>query len=461
MANLAYSNDVQNQVAYLLFRSAYSSISSSAQLMIDGNSSVDPPTAGVAQRAYRTVQQMAQWWELSGSTNTTDNAEAWLVHEIAYLASITLRPERTAELRVQREEARRAYLDSITTTEITTGYDANVFTPTMQSLRYYVLQHTVNKDKPVLIPPEVIDSATFWCNNWLWNKTKWTFRRRKLSARLNVVSVTGATFEESTLTLTLSSGFADYPRPSAGVTDHTAGSIFVVTDGTSAIKMTALVTEKASNSVIVLGQSISEIADDLSAGDVDGYLLTVNVFGLQSGDRLDAISTRKLYVQGENACVEWGTADQIAYRSSVDQTDVGVPRRFRVERQGQTLVWHFWPIPDANYTFQFDGCLMLPGSSTPGVPTTATDTIPFSKYPQEFKSVLKDLVLGKVLRDRNKDDDAVWRAAMDEVERIAPLYDDPGEPTGDGEIRDVYGDSRDLGGNDPFWMGVDTIGGPM
>lgn len=462
MANLAYNADVQDQVAHALMGNTYASLSIAQRTLIDGNVTNSPPAAGRAQQAWVRVNQLAQWSELAGATANSDLAEPWLVTEIVYLCAPTLRPERIAEFRQQRDEARATYLDSVVdavgTTEITTGYDAKVFTPTLEAFRYYVLRYCTKMDKPFLPSPATIDAAAFARTNWLWNKSPWSFRRRKLSAVVGVTSVTAGTWVESTKTLTQASAFAAYPYTGAGATTSVDGATFTATGGTSTVLGTSLVATKVSASAITLSQSISKIAADLTAADIAGKVVSVRVFGLQSGDRLDAINTRKLYVDGQDdKAIVWATGDEYAQMTAYSAVDPDVPRRFRIERQGQTLVWFFWPLPDADYTIHFDGLLCLPGTTTAGVPTSAIDTTVWSKFPQEFKSVLKDLILGEVLAKSGKGD-AVLKAAEDEAERWGKEYDDPGAPSHGGVIRDVYRDVAALGAGGGWG---DALGGPM
>ena len=459
---LTYGAAIQDQVASTLFQTPYTSLGTAQKFRIDGGAATNPPvsTSGAAYQAWARIQQWSQWSELLGSDVTSDAATPWLIAEIVYLASMTLRPERTAEFRDSRNAAREAYLDAIATIEIDDGYEAGVFDPTLKDIRFYVLRHLVKLEKPRFISPQTVDSAVHDRINWLWNKANWTFKRRKMSAVIGVVEVEGATWTESTKTLTETGSFTNYPYSGAGGTTNIAGAQFVARDGTNVVRGHYLVSSKTSADAIVLGQSLSKTAANLTAADIDGEVVSVNVFGLQSGDRLDAVGTRKLYIDGNSRReINWATADDLSFLAAASDRTTGTPERFRIERQTNTLVWHFWPVPDEDYTVHFDGMLMLPGTTTPGVPTSATDTTPFARFPHEFKPLIKDLALGKVLKDAGMGGE-ILAAAEAEVDRYAPQYDEPGRATGDGSIRDVYGDAYELSSGYGF-DGSPQIGGPM
>lgn len=361
MANLAYSTEIQNRVAYALFTSAYSALATEQKNAIDGASAADPPTSGRAVDAFLTIKKMGQWWELTDSTTVSDAAQAWLVAEIVFLVSLTQRPERIQDFKDARDRAMNEYLDTITTTTITTGYGADVFTLSLQSCRYYVLRRVAGTNRKMLISvtPEELDASTTWCLNWLWNKAAWLFRRR-------LVTIT------------------------------------VTTSGSPA-----------------------------------GSSPTIN---LVSGETFDKVSSQRLYYSTFTPnFVSMIGGDAMSALKADTTIAAAMPQYFRIERSGQTQSWLFHPYPDQTYTLTGEVLIRLPGTTTPGVPDSATDTVPFSKIPHEFIHPFKELVLGHVMRNRGVSDE-VWNKAVEEIERFAPIYLDQGGPDLDGAVRDVYHD---------------------
>lgn len=428
---LAWSNTAQDRVAYLLFNAAYSTLTASQKAVIDGTWTTGSLTSGVAFSAFTIIQQLAQWFELAGSTITSDAAMSWLVDEVCYRASISLRNERMDEYREVARASRDAYLSSVTPTEITTGYDTDPYTLTLKNIRLYVLANMVIRKPPVMMHPREIDSNTFWVLNWLWNKTNWTFRRRSITARITPCTITGGNWTNSTLTVS-AVDTTNYPT-------HVAGSVFVCTTGTGIVKGVYQVASRPGATSFTLTASIAYAGADLTNTDIGGYIVSFVPFGLASGENLNAMATRKLYYNGNYSdYISWANGDAMtALRSNTDIT-TGKPCLFRMEKNTDTLSWYFSPIPDQAYTVGFEGLIALPGS-TSGVPSSATDTVAFAKFPREFVAVMKDLILGRCLKAKGVTDE-VWKSAVNEIEIAGLAYDDKTEADGDQVVRDVNQD---------------------
>lgn len=358
---LAWSAALEDRVALVLFGRPYSALTADQKTMMDGTTATSP-TTGVVVDALTIIRQTAQWYELAGSATTTDAATAWLVCEVAFRMATNVRPERIEALRVDREEARQTYIDTVTASEITTGLTAGVFVLTYQNIRYHVLRNIVRrKVKGMSWPtPEEIDAETFWCLKWMWYGKKWMFRRRQVT-----ITVPTATNGESP---------------------------------------------------------------------------TIN---LVSGETFAGFASRRLYFsQAPADWVRWASADEYALLRSDTTVTTGKMRFVRVQRSFNTykFLWH--PRPDQEYTLYTEALIHLPGTTTPGVPDTVTDTVPFSKLPQELWAPFRQLVLGRVMKNRGLGED-VWNEAVGEIEKFAPEYDDQNEMDADGPTPDVYGDAFD------------------
>lgn len=164
--------------------------------------------------------------------------------------------------------------------------------------------------------------------------------------------------------------------------------------------------------------------------------------GLASGETFDQLATRELYYgqsNGVSECAVWATADEMAQLKAISSTATGKPTRFRIERSNNTYSWIWDPYPDQEYTVKAEVLIALPGTTTPGVWDSATDTVPFAKVPAEFRGLFKELVCGAVMKARNLGDQ-VWKEAMDKFERGATTQDDHGEADLNLGVRDVYRD---------------------
>ena len=448
---LAWTAVAQNRVAYLLFNQPYSSISDPQKYVIDGNWTTGSLTAGVAFSAFTTIQLVAQYFELAGSTVTSDAAMPWLIDEVCYRAAISLRPERVDEYKEVARVSRDTYLSSITTTEITTGYDSDPYALTLKNIRFYVLANMVIRKPPVMMHPREIDGNTFWVLNWLWNKSNWSFRRRSVTARIIPVTVSGGNWTESSKTI---SGIdtTDYPT-------HVAGTVFFATTGTNVVTGPFQVASRPGATSITLSASLSKTGADLSNADIGGYIVAFIPYGLASGENLNAMANRKLRLVGQyRMSIGWGNGDLMTALRTDTTFQRGIPQAFRMEKNTNTLSWYFWPIPDQEYSVGLEAYIALPGTTTGGVPDNATDTVPFAKFPREFVALIKDLVLGRCLLAKGVSRD-VWTNATEEVDRVAPLYDDKTEANNDQVVRDVNNDVEQM--RSPYTGNGFSLGGTM
>jgi len=413
---LAWSSTAQNRVAYLLFNAAYSTLTTAQKQVIDGEWTTGSLASGVAFSSFTQIQQVAQYFELAGATVTSDAAMPWLIDDVVYRASISLRPERQNEYRDIARVTRDAYLASTTPTEITSGLDTDPYALTAQAIRFYVLSNMVIRKPPVMMHPREIDNHTFGVLTWLWNSRNWSFRRRPMAARIVPVAFTTGNWVESTKTIS-NIDTTDYPT-------HIAGTVVYIRSGTGVVKGPFRVASRPGATSITTTASIAAAGGDLTNADITGYIVSFVPYGLPSGETLNGIANLKLHYQSaDKTSIEWSNSDRMIASLSDSNQTTGTPAAFRLEKNTDTLTWHFFPIPDTAYTVNFDGLIALPGTSTSGVPTSATDTVPFAKFPREFIPIMKQLVLGRCLIAKGITA-KVWDAAVEEIDTAGLAYDD-------------------------------------
>lgn len=171
---------------------------------------------------------------------------------------------------------------------------------------------------------------------------------------------------------------------------------------------------------------------------------TVPTFDLPSGEAFDALTTRWLSYDDPNGSLSVAKAVQLTQTEFATQkaywgTSTGIPAYFYVENRGAAVrYWHWLPLPDTDYTLRGACTVMAPAF------TTATDTAPATALPTKFRPLLPDLTMAYVLRKFGADpDQSVWRTAMDQLDNIAPVLDDPGAPASEHmEPNDVYMDAN-------------------
>jgi hypothetical protein len=94
---------------------------------------------------------------------------------------------------------------------------------------------------------------------------------------------------------------------------------------------------------------------------------------------------------------------------------------------------------------------MLTGEAfiaSPSAASSSTDTAPFTAFPSEFQTVIRDAVLAKVLLNHNAPGaQEVWQRVEEQVKSLLNVYEDHGyaEESVTRESRDVYGDVADMG----------------
>lgn len=170
---------------------------------------------------------------------------------------------------------------------------------------------------------------------------------------------------------------------------------------------------------------------------------SVTVNGL-SDEEMDAINTRLLYYSESGAVIRWMGADEMARRRAYDteHSETGRPFGFRVENKSGTWTWTFTPTPDKEYTVYTEALVAGPG--TPG-DTTEADV--FQRFNPEDGPILRDLVLGKILKTHGAEGGAgLLSDAMDQLHALGTINDDIGKPDDEQAVRDVYHDARYLGG---------------
>ncbi len=190
---------------------------------------------------------------------------------------------------------------------------------------------------------------------------------------------------------------------------------------------------------------------------VDVTLPTTGIpsFGLSNGETFWANGSRRWYYTDiPNAFIEEdSSADDMALVKSTD-TAYGVasgrPRYMRMQRSGTDQTWFFSPAPDMTYTLKAE--VIVDG---PGTPSSANDTAVFSKFPENFRPVIRDMVLARVMLAYNPaTSETFWSRAIDQVEQMLPLYESKGHTTDTQSMRDVYNDAI-------FQAGTNSVGGRM
>lgn len=173
---------------------------------------------------------------------------------------------------------------------------------------------------------------------------------------------------------------------------------------------------------------------------------TVTMTGL-SGETFDSIASNRFYYDGNNfgSVLEWVDSTTAPGLKAYHGTSQGTPRYFRTETKGSTVSWHLFPIPDQAYTLY--GTVYV---ATPTMTTMADIDSAIGRFPPEFGTVIRDIVLARVLMAHQASDgQRMWDLAMEQVEILCPTYTETGSPARLTSVLDVYSDHSLLRGDEP------------
>lgn len=451
-----YTTAIQTRIALAVWGVQNSGLDTDQKVQLDGTWTTGALTTGRAYDAWVEVAQLAQWFEqASSSPDTSLPQPAWeslFVARCCALLAESTRPEMVPAFQMEYERSLDQLVDTFSKTLASTVAISGTTQSqslTLRGVRAFVINHCVRRKgsntglrRRIFPPVEDIDAHLQWTLNHVWNAGSWNFRKRQVTVTFNTLSLTDATWTESTKTLTKTSGFTDYT--------HVDGARFLLTDGTGAFLGEVAIASRTSANAIVLESSISTAGVNLSTGDIDGKLCWVTHRGLATGESFDSLASRWLMYAGEStgggggvSKLAWSDATQMAAAAAWMGTTTGKPATFRTERRGAGVTWHLSPFPDQNYTLH--GAVLASG---PGSFATATGDVDFAavlaKFPTEFGPVIRDMTLARVLLAHNASDaEAFWARAVDQVGGMLPTYADPGTPSRMVVSEDMYGDWAD------------------
>jgi len=432
---LSLTSTIKDKVARRLGSATYANLNTNLAALVDGEGA----------SALLQLEDEASWFVMTAGTSAApDSWEPYFVDEIALRVSMNAHPERLQAYTRMRDVSRLRAFDfyARNAPNYNPGSTTEAFIQTVQNIRNYVIAHCVRM-KPSLIPAvDTIDAATWEVYTSVWNKAGFPFRRRPVKYHITRTEFTGASWTESTKTLTTTGVSTSLPT----------GARIYVTAGTSANQGEYPVASTTSTTV-VLNQSLSATGGDLT--DISFFYYTVNIVGLESGETVDSISSNRLYLAGGNVSdstpVMWATGDDFAAFRGTGDIEVGAPRRFRVVQIAPTTIWPlFFPAPDDDYSLSGEVLVTMPAA-----PTTASATTMFTKFDASFGPPLRRAILDRVLTNYNRHNDSLHAQVSDEIERLFPVYADPGEVDNRVGPADVYGDVEDM------TNGTMMLGGPL
>lgn len=396
-----------------------------------------------AARGLIPIEQFADNIQRAGSS---DNAPAewatWYFWQSIREIAPFVHPDR--KYREELDAAKRDAITSYQNEEIDydLSADSEYATVNFLNIRKYVLDHWIRLDGfPAFPAIKAIDAAAYEVYNSLWNRSGWTVRRRLVRMKIDHFSFTDATWTAATRTITKASGMSA----------AAAGSMVLIVDGTSAVTREFTVISATDDALVVA----SDIGADDAAADIEGRVMTISFENLPNGESYDSTASVRWYYSdrtGTDTQLRWSPADRFAEVKAAELLpSTGRPRFYRTSEIGTTDSWIMSPFPDKDYFLT--GEIYI---ATPTDPTSATDTDPFTALFKESLPWVKRATLDQVLTNHGKQDAAIHRGVVAELELMFPAYQDLGLPNRDQGVEDVNDDTLFLkGGSEGF------IGGPM
>jgi len=447
-----YSGNIQDRIALTMWGVQNASLTTAQKVHLDGTWTTGALATGMAFDAYTRITQIANWFEQAGATSAPQAWEHWLVAETCMLLAPIYRPDRVGAYTQEREAAIDTALDSFTLRDPLGTFSSTNLSQaaTMNGIRFYVLNHCARRKESgtnqgmrrrIFPPIDEIDSHIQWTLNYVYNKQPWNFRKREVSLIVTQIDYpTAATWTNSTKTLTQTGAFTSVPS-----TANLAGKTckVLLTAGTGVVLGEYQVASKTSDDAIILAQDIATVPGNLSTADIAGSIFVLEVRGTLAGESFDSTASRKFFytdsaTYGENT-LKWLDATEMNRSKTFFGTPTGRPEYFRTEIQPSDVIqFHLSPFPDQSY--QLQGSVWVTG---PGTPSSATDTTVFSKFPSEFFTVIRDMVLARTLMNYGASDaERVWSRSVEQVERLLPIYTDQGTPSRITSPLDVYQDRQ-------------------
>lgn len=181
--SLAYSTALQDQIALLLTRGAYSSLNTQQKKAIDGGST-PPAVGGAVSRAYGILGQYANMHAVADDTASSIPAswEAWLVCEAAVQAAPAFPTAEITDLRRNKAGAMRDAIISYSRTSQDDTGDASIGAFTRASIRSDVIVNALRQQRGALyLEPDMVDTVIEDVVAEVWNEADWSFKEKQVT----------------------------------------------------------------------------------------------------------------------------------------------------------------------------------------------------------------------------------------------------------------------------------------
>lgn len=424
---LTLSTAVKNVVANMLFSSGtYAAIGAGyQQTLIDD--------MGAASLTH--LEMLAQHFTFtSGSGAAPDEWLPLFYADIVWRASDNAKPEQVESRQKTRNALMREALATYSPAALNVSPSTSeAFVYNVLNNRKYVINACSRMSPPLYLNPHSIDSALDEILTLVWNKGKWTFARRPVVMRVTRTTFTGGIWTDGTKTISSLTGI------SASIP---AGTRVYITSGAGVLTQDFVVVSSTTTTLVLTGslKSDSTLPDP---ADVAGFYYVVTFEGVQSGETFDSFASGKFYytdTTGMNVELCWRGSDDFARWRNGAVGATGRPQVFRAHQVGPTTTAILLsPPPDADYSLRGEVIVRQAAD-----PASTTATTAFDVFAVEFMPTIRRAQLDRVLTNHGRENAALHRSVVDEIESLFPEYQSVGDPPARLETPDRYGDFDDL-----------------
>lgn len=421
---LSLTTAVKNEVANILFSSTYANAGTNPAALIDARGAT----------ALIKLETEAQWFTSLAATGTAPNEwMPYFISEIVAMVAGNSHPDRLRYLK-DRDQDRRSAFEFYSRVAMTysPGLTTEAFVYTVQNNRNYCIGACIKQDKPYMPAVTMIDACLDESLTEIWNRSKAGFNRRPVVMKITRTAFTGATWTESTKTLTTTGVGTSLPT----------GTPFYVTSGTGATTGEYVISSTTSTT-IVLVTSIGSAAD--TQADIAGFYYVVTFVGLEASEEFDSLGCVRWHhteSSGLGEDLRYVDADDFAKLRTSNGTTTDQPRYFRTHlASGSVTAWRFSPPPDADYTFRGEVI-----TRQPAAPSSASATTTFAKYASEYGPTIRRNQLARLYTNSGRHNKAMSREVAREIDTLFPVYQEAGDGASYASVKDVYGDVDDLSG---------------
>lgn len=198
MAGLTWTSALRDMVAQMVLQTPYASLRATESGVLDGGTAVPTTTpGGLAGHSLTYVNMYAQWFTeaTESAANSPADWEPLLAAEIAYRFCKAVRPSGAGEFGKDLMRAWQTTTDAYANLDATAAGVQDGTTPSLKTIRLFVMRHLLRKRPRQFVPIGMIDQAARAAWEEIWHHGVWNFRVRLVTVTLPLASPAAPTMD--------------------------------------------------------------------------------------------------------------------------------------------------------------------------------------------------------------------------------------------------------------------------